>query len=83
MPVFIETKNILLTIAKNFNNQLTISLLKISRLGVRTRGSFRTRVEDDAVTLENVSGDLCDLPPVSPHQRACLAFISKWTFDTR
>jgi hypothetical protein len=39
----------------------------------------------DAVVLGPTPVDdvLCKLPPVTPHLRACLAFIPMWTYDSR
>ena len=52
--------------------------------GVITRaGPMRPRMRAtaDAVVIE--PEDVCKMPPVTPHERACLAFIPKWTFDFR
>ena len=35
----------------------------------------------DAVVVEHA--EVCKMAPVTPHLRACLAFIQKWTFDYR
>lgn len=56
------------------------------RMGFRSPMGQPSLVENDAVVLENVedeSADICNLPPVKPHLRACLAFMKKWTFDAR
>ena len=52
--------------------------------GVITRaGPMRPRMRAtaDAVVIE--PEDVCKMPPVTPHERACLAFMPKWTFDFR
>ena len=41
----------------------------------------RMRATADAVVIE--PEDVCKMPPVTPHERACLAFMPKWTFDFR
>jgi hypothetical protein len=41
----------------------------------------RMRSNADAVVIE--PEDVCKMPPVTPHERACLAFMPKWTFDFR
>ena len=43
-------------------------------------------VDGDAVViglLDEEDEDVCQLLPVKPHIRACLAFMPKWTFDSR
>lgn len=48
----------------------------------------RTALTDDAVVISSVPEEddeenICQLPPVTPHLRACLAYMPKWTFDSR
>ena len=47
----------------------------------------RSAMTDDAVVISSVPEDeeenICQLPPVTPHLRACLAYMPKWTFDSR
>ena len=56
------------------------------RTGFGTRISVPRIVEDDAVVIQEDQSeemDICKLPPVTPHLRACLAFMQKWTYDFR
>ena len=50
---------------------------------VARMGPMRTLAgpTSDAVVVEHA--DVCKMAPVTPHLRACLAFIQKWTFDFR
>ena len=48
----------------------------------------RSTMIDDAVVISSVPEEddeenICQLPPVTPHLRACLAYMPKWTFDSR
>ena len=60
-------------------------------LGIGMRTGFGTRmtvpriIEDDAVVIQEDQSEenICKLPPVTPHLRACLAFMQKWTYDFR
>ena len=56
------------------------------RTGFGTRISVPRIVEDDAVVIQEDQSEemnICKLPPVAPHLRACLAFMPKWTYDFR
>ena len=51
-------------------------------------GRPKVTIENDAVVLSNQRPSLeeeniCQLPPVTPHLMACMAFMPKWTFDAR
>ena len=60
-------------------------------MGIGMRTGFGTRmtvpriIEDDAVVIQEDQSEenICKLPPVTPHLRACLAFMQKWTYDFR
>ena len=51
-----------------------------NRGGFTRGGPSGPAVDGDAVVVEE---DVCKMPPVTPHLRACLAFIRKWTYDFR
>ena len=55
---------------------------------LQSRGMVRSgpkvTIENDAVVLgQPPEEDICQLPPVTPHLMACMAFMPKWTFDAR
>ena len=65
-----------------FDDSLGIGM----RTGFGTRISVPRIVEDDAVVIQEDQSEemnICKLPPVTPHLRACLAFMQKWTYDFR
>ena len=50
---------------------------------VMLRRGPKVTIENDAVILGLPEEDICQLPPVTPHLMACMAFMPKWTFDAR
>ena len=66
-----------------FGNTLNEGNPSRSMIGMRTRFTAPRVVSDAVVIQEDEEGDICKLPPVTPHLRACLAFMQKWTYDFR